>query len=134
MEVRARALLIRIDLQLRGYRERRHRHLALHPAAFVVVGRRHRWRGHERRVELCRELDLHLARPVTLDLADLVRCATLGLVYLLTSSHLNSSDKAPGSRRRNENGKVERVGARLRRRNDSSVNTICRACRHSMCS
>ena len=50
------------------------------------------------------------------------------------SGHLNSSDKAPGSRRRNENGKVERLGARLRRRNDSSVNTICRACRHSMCS
>ena len=72
MEVRARALVIRIDLQLRGSRECRHRHLAVHPAAFVLVGRGHRWRGHELRVELCRELDLHLARPVTLDLADLV--------------------------------------------------------------
>src|SRR5450759_4317542 len=39
----------------------------------------------------------------------------------LASGHLNSSDKAPGSRRRNENGKVERLGCRLRRRNDSSV-------------
>jgi hypothetical protein len=52
----------------------------------------------------------------------------------LASGHLNSSAKALGSRRRNENGKVERLGSRLRRRNDSSVNTICRACRHSMCS
>jgi hypothetical protein len=39
----------------------------------------------------------------------------------LASSYLNSLDKAPGSRRRNENGKVERLGSRLLRRNDSSV-------------
>ena len=65
MEVRARALVIRIDLQLRGSRECRHRNLAVHPAAFVLVGRWHRWRGHELRVELCRDLDLYLARAIT---------------------------------------------------------------------
>ncbi len=42
----------------------------------------------------------------------------------LVSDHLNFSDYAPDSRRRNENGKLERLGCRLRRRNDSSVNTI----------
>src|SRR5450759_2376530 len=52
----------------------------------------------------------------------------------LASGHLDSSDKAPDSRRRNEKGKVEGIGCRLRRRNDSSVNTICLACRHSRCS
>jgi hypothetical protein len=50
------------------------------------------------------------------------------------NSHLKSSDKPPGARRRNENGKVERLGPCLRRRSDSSVNTIWRACRHSRCS
>ena len=66
-----------------------------------------------------------------------LRCATAVIGTLgvdLASGHLNSSGKAPGSRRRNENGKVERIGARLRRRNDSSVNIIWRACRHSKCS
>jgi hypothetical protein len=52
----------------------------------------------------------------------------------LANGYLSSSDEALGSRRLNENGKVERVGARWRRRNDSSVNTSWRACRHSMCS
>jgi hypothetical protein len=52
----------------------------------------------------------------------------------LTFGHLNSSDKVLGSRRRNENGKLERLGSRLRRLNDSSVNIIWRACRHSRCS
>ena len=52
----------------------------------------------------------------------------------LASGHLNYSDEAPGSRRRNENGKVERLGCRLRRRKDSSVFTIWRACRQSKCS
>jgi hypothetical protein len=52
----------------------------------------------------------------------------------LASGHRNSSDKAQGSCRRKENGKVERLACRLRRRNDSSVNTIWRACRHSKCS
>jgi hypothetical protein len=42
----------------------------------------------------------------------------------LPNNHLSSSGKAPGSRRRNENGKVERLGCRLRRRNDSRMNTI----------
>ena len=32
---------------------------------------------------------------------------------LIASGHLTSSDKAPGSRRRNENGKLERLGTRL---------------------
>jgi hypothetical protein len=48
----------------------------------------------------------------------------------LANGYLSSSDEAPGSSRLNENGKVERLGSRLRRRNDSSVNTIWRACRH----
>jgi hypothetical protein len=61
MEVRTRALVIRIDLQLRGSRERRHRHLAVQPAACVLVVRRHRWRGHELRVELCRYVGPDLA-------------------------------------------------------------------------
>ena len=52
----------------------------------------------------------------------------------LASGHLRSSGTGRGSRCRNENGKVDRTSARLRRRNNSSVNTICRACRHSMCS
>jgi hypothetical protein len=52
----------------------------------------------------------------------------------LVGGHLNYSDQTPGSRRRNENGKAERFGYRIRRRNDSSVYTICRACRHNMCS
>jgi hypothetical protein len=51
----------------------------------------------------------------------------------LAVGHLNSSDKTPGSHCRNENGKVERTGCRLQRRNDSSVNTIWRDCRHSKC-
>jgi 4-amino-4-deoxy-L-arabinose transferase-like glycosyltransferase len=46
------------------------------------------------------------------------RCA-LGID--LASGHPNSSDKAPGSRRRNENGKVEWLGSRLGRRNGSSA-------------
>ena len=50
MEVCARAVLIRIDLRHWGGCERRYRHLAVHSAAFVVVDRRHRWRGHECRV------------------------------------------------------------------------------------
>ena len=55
-------------------------------------------------------------------------------LYELASRHLNSSEKAPGSRRRNENGKLERIGCCLRRRSDSIVNMIWRACRHSVCS
>ena len=64
MVIRARALVIRIDLQLRGSRERGHRHFAVHPAACGLVGRRHRWRGHELRVELCRDLRPDLAFAV----------------------------------------------------------------------
>ena len=52
----------------------------------------------------------------------------------LASGHLVSSDMGLDSRRRNENGKLERRGCGLRRRNDSSAITICRACRHSKCS
>ena len=52
-------------------------------------------------------------------------CEVIGAIYIdFAGNHPNSSEKAPGSRRRNENGKVERLGCRLRRRNDSSVNTI----------
>ena len=86
MEVRARALVIRIDLQLRGSRECWHRHLAVHPAAFVLVGRGHRWRGHERRVELCRDLDLYLARAVNSNLPDLARRDRRGPLELLNRS------------------------------------------------
>jgi hypothetical protein len=53
MEVRARALVIRIDLQLRGGGECWHRHLAVRPTACVLVGRGHRRSGHQRREELC---------------------------------------------------------------------------------
>ena len=69
MEVCGRAPIIRIDLQLRSSSECWHRNLNVHAPAFIVVGRRRLGSGHERRVELYRELDLHLARPVTLDFA-----------------------------------------------------------------
>ena len=42
----------------------------------------------------------------------------------LAGGHQNSSDNGPSSRRRNENGKLERLGCRLRRHNDSSVYTL----------
>ena len=45
------------------------------------------------------------------------------LRFDLANGYLNSSE-APGSRRRNENGMVERIGARVRRRKDSSVDMI----------
>src|SRR5262249_43349451 len=61
MDVRARALFIRIDLQLRCSRERRHRHLAVHGAACVLVGRWHRRSGYELGVELCRYVGADLA-------------------------------------------------------------------------
>jgi hypothetical protein len=60
----SRAVVIRVDLQLWGSRECRHRDFAIYPAAFLLVGCRCRGRGNERRVELCSELDLYLARLV----------------------------------------------------------------------
>src|SRR5262249_30100079 len=62
MEVRARTLVIRIDMQLRSSRERGHRHFAVHRAACVLVGRGHRRSGNERSVELCRYVGPDLAR------------------------------------------------------------------------
>ena len=67
MEVRGWARIIFFDLQLRSGGECRHRNLAVHPAAFDMVGCRHRWRGHELRVELCRDVGLYLARKLNLD-------------------------------------------------------------------
>jgi hypothetical protein len=61
MEVRARALVIRIDLWLRGSGKCRHRQLVIHPAPCGLVGRRHCRSGHERRVELCCYIDPDLA-------------------------------------------------------------------------
>jgi hypothetical protein len=60
-EVRARALVIRIDLWLRGSGKCRHRQLVIHPAPCGLVGRRHCRSGHERRVELCCYIDPNLA-------------------------------------------------------------------------
>ena len=61
MGIRARALVIRIDLQLRGSRERGHRHFAVHRAACVLVGRGHCRSGYECGVELCRHVVPNLA-------------------------------------------------------------------------
>jgi len=57
------------------------------------------------------------ALPLTVELAKVIGALDVDLA----SGHLNSSGKAPGSRRWKENGKVERLGCRLRRRNDSSI-------------
>ena len=70
MAIRARVGLIRIDMQLWRNRECRYRHLAIYPVACVLVGGGHRGRGHERGVELCRKLDLYLARVVYSQLPD----------------------------------------------------------------
>ena len=70
MAVRARAFIIRIDMQLWRNRECRYRHYAIYPAACVLVGRGHCWRGHERGVELCRKLDLYVASVVNSQLPD----------------------------------------------------------------
>ena len=47
------------------------------------------------------------------------------------SAHLNSSDREPGSRGRNENGKVERLGCRWRCRNIGLVDSIIACRRHA---
>src|SRR5262249_22227381 len=62
LEVRPRALVIRVDLQLRGSCECGHRYLAVQPAAYLLVGRRDRWSCHGRRLELRGYVGSDLAR------------------------------------------------------------------------